>query len=88
MDLGERSSYLDMGDPVRIVDLAKTLISLSGFKYYEDIGIVFTSLRPGEKLHEELHGEEEEFLLTGYDKLFVLKNHHPIKGIRAEMWSF
>ena len=79
---------LDMGDPVRIVDLAKTIISLSGFKSYEDIDIVFTSLRPGEKLHEELHGEEEEFLPTEYDKLFVLKNHHPIRGVRAEVEEF
>ncbi len=50
---------LDMGDPVRIVDLAKNLIRLSGLKLGEDIDIVYTGLRPGEKLYEELLMAEE-----------------------------
>ncbi|MFA9399927.1 MAG: polysaccharide biosynthesis protein [Acidobacteriota bacterium] len=50
---------LDMGDPVRIVDLAENMIRLAGYEPETDIAIEFTGPRPGEKLHEELFGEEE-----------------------------
>jgi FlaA1/EpsC-like NDP-sugar epimerase len=65
---------LDMGEPVRIVDLARELITLSGFRPDEDIDIVFTGLRPGEKLFEELSIEGEDMAPTKHPKIAVWKN--------------
>lgn len=62
---------LDMGSPVKIYDLAKKMISLSGFKPDVDIDIVFTGLRPGEKLYEELLMDEEGLKKTQHSKIFV-----------------
>ncbi len=62
---------LDMGAPVSIVDLARQLILLSGLKPDEDISIEFTGMRPGEKLHEELHLIDEEVKFTHHPKIKV-----------------
>ncbi len=64
---------LEMGEPVRIVDLARNMIRLSGFEPDEDIEIVFTGLRPGEKMTEELVAEEEAIATTYHDRINVLR---------------
>ncbi|MDD4296924.1 MAG: nucleoside-diphosphate sugar epimerase/dehydratase, partial [Ruminiclostridium sp.] len=67
---------LDMGEPVKIMDLAKNLIRLSGFEPYEDIDIEITGLRPGEKLYEELLMNEEGLKATRHNKIFVAQPLH------------
>jgi FlaA1/EpsC-like NDP-sugar epimerase len=57
---------LDMGEPVRIEELACQMIRLAGLKPYEDIAIEFTGLRPGEKLFEELFHDAENLLQTNH----------------------
>ncbi|MCB0131225.1 MAG: polysaccharide biosynthesis protein, partial [Caldilineaceae bacterium] len=65
---------LDMGQPVRIVEMAETLIRLSGYEVGRDIEISFTGLRPGEKLFEELFIEGETYAHTAHNKIFVAHN--------------
>lgn len=65
---------LNMGQPVKIVDLAKDLIRLSGYEVGKDIEIVYTGLRPGEKLFEELLIPGEEYQTTEHEKLLVVNN--------------
>ncbi len=72
MGSGSEVLVLDMGDPVRIIDLAEELIRLSGLTPYEDIDIVVTGLRPGEKLFEELLIDGEGILPTTHEKIKVL----------------
>ena len=64
---------LDMGKPVKILDLALNLIRLSGYKPYEDIDIQFTGLRPGEKLYEELLMSEEGLQSTENELIHIGK---------------
>ncbi len=68
---------LDMGEPIKILDLARDLIELSGLEAGRGIEIVFTGLRPGEKLYEELFGTGEEYHRTRHEKIFVAhtQNH-------------
>jgi FlaA1/EpsC-like NDP-sugar epimerase len=62
---------LDMGEPVKIVDLARDMIILSGLRPEQDIMIEFTGLRPGEKLYEELFSDRENFAVTRHERIFV-----------------
>ena len=62
---------LDMGEPVRILDLAEDMIRLAGLKPYDDIDIVFTGVRPGEKLSETLYAQNEPLTLTREPKIFI-----------------
>jgi FlaA1/EpsC-like NDP-sugar epimerase len=62
---------LDMGKPVKILQLAEDLIKLSGFTPYKDIAIEFTGIRQGEKLYEELLTEEEGIQKTKHDRIFI-----------------
>ena len=71
MAKGGEIFVLDMGDPVKIADLAKDLIRLSGLEPDVDINIEYTGLRPGEKLYEELLMAEEGLTDTSHEKIFV-----------------
>lgn len=64
---------LDMGKPVKIENLARDLIRLSGFEPDKDISITYTGIRPGEKLYEEILTDEEGISLTHHDRIFVGK---------------
>jgi len=67
---------LDMGEPVRIYDLAKDLIKLSGFEPGKDVKIEITGIRPGEKLYEEVLMDEEGIVKTSHNKIFVARPSH------------
>src|SRR5882762_10079317 len=74
-DAAGRISIVEMGEPVRILDLAEQLIRLSGLEPYKDVQIVFTGLRPGEKLNEELTGCGEETIPTSSEKIHLVQRN-------------
>ena len=73
MGLGGEIFVFDMGEPVRIFDLAINMIALSGLKYPEDIDIKITGLRPGEKIYEELLADGENTKPTYHEKIMIAK---------------
>ncbi len=74
MGQGGEIFVLDMGSPVRIVDLATDMIRLSGLRVDDDIEITFTGPRNGEKLFEELHADSEHRVVTTHPKIMVAKS--------------
>jgi FlaA1/EpsC-like NDP-sugar epimerase len=76
---------LDMGEPIRIADLAGSMITLSGHVPGEDVGIVYTGLRPGEKLCEEVLTEQEERSLVVRDRIRVTQSPPPPRDLEARL---
>jgi FlaA1/EpsC-like NDP-sugar epimerase len=73
--MGGEIFVLDMGKPVKIIDLARQMIELSGFRPEQDVRIEFTGIRPGEKLFEELRQDGEDFAPTSHSKIFRFISH-------------
>jgi FlaA1/EpsC-like NDP-sugar epimerase len=82
---GSEIFVLDMGEPIRIVDLAENMIRLAGKVPYEDIDIQFTGLRPGEKLLEEINGKSENMLPTYHEKIQIM-SEQPMSWGRIISW--
>ena len=82
---GSEIFVLDMGEPIRIVDLAENMIRLAGMVPYEDIDIQFTGLRPGEKLMEEMNGASEVMWATDQEKMQVIRER-PLSWDSIPVW--
>jgi len=79
LGIGGEIFLLKMGRSIKILDMAKDMIRLSGLEPEEDIPIVYTGLRPGEKLYEELQFSNEIRINTNHKKILILKSHHKSK---------
>ncbi len=82
-DAAGRISILEMGEPVKILCMAENLIRLSGLEPYDDIPIMFTGVRAGEKLHEELMSSVEETVPTDVDRIRVVQRGAPVDAPAA-----
>lgn len=82
MGKGGEIFVLEMGEPVKIVDLARNMILLSGLRPNRDVRIEFTGIRPGEKLYEELSSLDESTAATRHEKIRV---YHGVEWSRSEM---
>lgn len=87
MGKGGEVFVFDMGESVKILDLAKKAIQLSGLKYPDDIDIVFTGLRPGEKIYEELLADNENTVKTHHPKIMIAKVDSSIKDLNLHVNS-
>ena len=86
MGKGGEIFVLDMGEPVKIVDLARDLIALSGLREGEDVEIQFSGIRPGEKLSEELSLAEEGVERTRHPKVFIGRiRRHPLQQVQRHV---
>ncbi len=85
MGIGGEVFVLDMGNPIKIVDVAKEMIRLHGLKPEVDIPIVYSGIRPGEKMYEELLTAKEDLELTTHSKIFKAKDHARYEGIQEKL---
>jgi FlaA1/EpsC-like NDP-sugar epimerase len=86
MGKGSEVFVLDMGEQVRIQDLARQLVRLAGLREGEDIEIVFTGLRPGEKMYEELHSHTERTRMTRHERILTWELESKEEGqLRSEV---
>src|SRR5699024_5912950 len=76
MGKGGEIYVFDMGSPIKIIDLARHMIRLSGLVPQKDIKIAFTGLRPGEKLYEELLADKETTIPTHHEKILIAQATH------------
>ncbi len=88
MGRGGEIFVLDMGEPVRVADLARDLIRLSGLRVGDDIALEYTGIRPGERLYEQLYGYAERHLPTCHPKIFVAEGEKTDLAVLEGSLSF